>query len=83
MKDVRFTITVLENTLNAEKQYLPSCYTVSSWDLKSNQLKRSETFHQEFVRLGKFDLPSSSMVVTATDGKLEARQLKLSGHKLK
>jgi hypothetical protein len=82
-RDVRFTITVMENRQNAEKQFLPVSYVVNSWDKEGNRLRRSETFHQEWVRLGKFDLPASSMVVTAADGKLEARQLKLSNHKLK
>ncbi len=84
MKEARFTITVLENKLNEDKQYLPAHYVVNYWDVKSNALRRSETFHQEWVRVGKLDLPASSLVVTATsDGKLEARQLKLSNHKLK
>lgn len=83
MKDLRFTITVLENHLNAEKQFLPAHYVVNSWDIKTNALKRSEAFQQRFVRVGKFDLPSLSMVVTASDGKLESRQLKLTNHKLK
>ena len=33
-------------------------------------------------RLDKFDLPLGVLVVTATNGKLEARSLKLSNHKL-
>jgi len=80
----RFTITVIENRLNEEKQYPPACYVVNYWDLKSDALKRSQAFHQEWTRVGKFDLPSGVMVVTATpDGKLAARHLKLSNHKLK
>jgi hypothetical protein len=83
-KDSRFTITVLENKMNEEKQYLPAHYVVNYWDAKSNALKRSESFRHEWVRVGKFDLPSTSLVVTATsDGKLESRELKLTNHKLK
>ena len=84
MPGARFTITVIENRLNEEKQYLPACYVVNYWDLKSNALMRSQAFHQEWTRLGKFDLPASVLVVTATpDGKLASRRLKLSNHKLK
>jgi hypothetical protein len=84
MKDTRFTITVLENKLNEEKQYLPAHYVVNYWDAKSGALKRSESFRQEWVRVGKFDLPATSLVVTAApDGKLETRELKLTNHKLK
>jgi hypothetical protein len=83
-KDLRFTITVMENRFNEEKKYLPASYVVNYWDLDGKALRKSETFHQEWKRVGKLDLPLSSMVVIATpDGKLEARSLKLSNHKLK
>jgi hypothetical protein len=72
----------MENKLNAEKQFLPSCYVVNTWDLKTDVLKSSETHHQAWTRLDKFDLPLGVTVVTATNGKLEARGIKLSNHKL-
>lgn len=84
MPGVRFTITVIESRLNEEKQYLPACYVVNYWNSKSNALMRSDAFRQEWTRLGKFDLPSVDLLVTATpDGKLVARRLTLSNHKLK
>lgn len=84
MKDNRFTITVMENKVNAEKQFLPAHYVVNSWDLKTNALRSSQTFFHEWTRVGKYDLPGTSMVLTATsDGKLEARKMTLTNHKLK
>jgi hypothetical protein len=84
MKDFRFTITVMENMVNSEKQYLPTSYVVNSWDLKTNALRSSETFHHQWTRVGAYDLPGTATVVKATtDGKQEARQLKLTNHKLK
>jgi hypothetical protein len=82
MRDVRFTITVLENLRNTEKQFLPTSFVVNSWDLKSDALRSSEAHHQTWERVGKFDLPVTTLVVRATPGKLEARSLKLSNHKL-
>jgi hypothetical protein len=79
---VRFTITVLENRLNEEKQYLPVSFVVNSWELKGNTLTSSEAHHQTWQRVGKFDLPQSITVVTATGDKEEARSLKLSNCKL-
>jgi hypothetical protein len=79
---VRFTITVLENRLNDEKHYLPVSFVVNSWDLKSNTLTSSEAHHQTWQRVGKFDLPESITVVTATGDKQEARNLKLANCKL-
>jgi hypothetical protein len=82
MGDVRFTITVLENSRNAEKHFLPTSFVVNSWDLKSDALRSSEAHHQTWERVGKFDLPVTTLIVRATSGKLEARSLKLSNHKL-
>jgi hypothetical protein len=96
MKDSRFTITVTENRLNAEKKYLPVSYVVNSWDLKTQALTSSATYHHTWERVGGFDLPATLTVVTATPGAAKegaadlrlpeggqvARSLKLSGHEL-
>ena len=78
MKDARFTITVMENVVNAESKFLPACFVVNTWDTKTNALTSSETHHQTWKRVGAFDLPEELTVVTATAGKQEARRLKLS-----
>jgi hypothetical protein len=78
MRDARFTITVMENKQNAEKKYLPVCFVVNTWDKQTGALKQSQTHHQTWRRLGKFDLPERTLVVTATAGKLGARSLKLT-----
>ena len=84
MEHARFTITVMENRQNAEKQYLPAHYVVNTWDLKTNALKSSASFFHEWERVGKYDLPATALIVTATgDGKQEARKLVLNNHKLK
>jgi hypothetical protein len=80
--DVRFTITVLENRLSAEKKFLPACYVVNTWDLKTNALKSSVTHHQTWERLGAFDLPRAVTTVSATSGGQEGRSIKLSNHRL-
>jgi hypothetical protein len=79
---VRFTITVLENTLNAERRYLPVSYVVNTWDLKTDALQSSAAHHQTWQRVGAFDLPRTVLVVTASAGKQEARSIKLSNHRL-
>jgi len=81
-QDSRFTITVLENRLNAEMHYLPVAYVVNYWDLKSGELKRSDAHHHTWQRVGTFDLPVLLTVVTALPGKQEARSIKLSNHQL-
>jgi hypothetical protein len=78
MKDTRFTITVIENRLNEEKQYLPASYVVNYWDLKSGTLQKAEGHQQTWQRIGRFDLPLSAMVITSLPGKQETKELKLS-----
>ncbi len=82
MKDARFTITVLENRLTEEKQFLPTSYVVNYWDLKGEVLKRSEAHHTTWTRVDKFDLPASLLVLTATPAGQEARQIKFSNLRL-
>jgi uncharacterized GH25 family protein len=79
---VRFSITVLANKLNEEKKYLPTCYTVNTWDRKSKALKSSVTHYETWQRVGKFDLPHTILTVAARAGGLEARSLKLSKYRL-
>jgi hypothetical protein len=81
-EDDRFTITVLQNTVNEEKQYLPAVYAVNTWDNKTGALKSSSTHRETWQRVGKFDLPATVGVVSAAANKLEVRTVKLSNHKL-
>ena len=83
MKDARFSITVMENEVNKEGEFLPDCFVVNTWDVKTNALAGSETHRQTWKRVGAFDLPESILVVAAKDnGKQEARSLKLSNLQL-
>jgi hypothetical protein len=82
MKDSRFTISVLENTWNQEKQYLPVSFVVNTWDLKTKQLSSSVGYHHTWQRIGAFDLPATVTIVNASAGTLESRSIKLTNHKL-
>jgi hypothetical protein len=68
MGERKFTITVLENRLNSEKKYLPGCYVVNYWDLKTGELRSSEAHHNTWTRVGGFDLPAGITVLTAQRG---------------
>ncbi len=91
MKDRRFTITVLENKKNAEDKFLSVTFVVNYWDLAGGELLRSESNHHTWTRVGKFDLPASAKVVTATPAKkaegggqpgITTQSITLSNHKL-
>jgi len=78
----KFTITVLENMVNEEKQFLPVSYVVNYWDRKGEVLKQSVAHHDSWKRVGKFDLPTELLVLTATPTGQEARSIKLTNHQL-
>jgi uncharacterized GH25 family protein len=82
MGELRFTITVMQNRLNAEKKFLPAHYVVNYWDTKSGAVKKSVTHFNTFKRVGNFDLPAKVMVVTAEEGKQVTRTITLSEHSL-
>jgi hypothetical protein len=81
-RETRFTITVTETRLNEKDKFLPVSYVVNTWNAESGELRSSETFHQTWKRVGNLDLPDTLDIVTATQGKLEARTLRLSNHRL-
>lgn len=82
MKDVRFTISVLENVWNNEKQCLPACYVVNSWDLKKDALVNATAHHNTWRRVGSYDLPASLLVVNATPARLGSRSIAFTNVRL-
>jgi hypothetical protein len=82
MPDSRFTITVVESHQTPEKKYMPSCFVVNTWDLKTGTLKSAETHSQSWQRVGDFELPQTLLVLKATAGKLESRRMNLSNVRL-
>jgi hypothetical protein len=80
---IRFTITVLLQRFNKDKQWLPINFVVSTWDLKSKALHSSESHHQTWTRVGKYDLPDLTLIVTSGgEDKFEARSIKVTNHQL-
>jgi hypothetical protein len=80
---IRFSITVLLQRFNKDKQWLPIDFVVSTWDLKTKALRSSESHHQTWTRVGNFDLPDLTLIVTSGgEDKFEARSIKLTNHQL-
>jgi hypothetical protein len=74
------TITVLDNTPNAEGKFLPHSYLVHYWDAATGKLNRVETVLEQWSRIGKWDLPLTHTVATSSDAGLSTRSVSLSGH---
>lgn len=89
MDKMRFTISVTDVTRNSEGQTLPRHFNVSYWDTASGQLQSNNDFTDDWVRLGKFDLPKSRLLVRTASGTKESPgpvrhvyQLVLTNHEL-
>lgn len=76
------TITVLDNDRNVEGQFMPRSYTVQYWDAADGRLKRSETVHDRWTRVGAWDLPAVHTLTLTGDGGLNVRHFALTGHVL-
>lgn len=83
MGESRFTITTLQNHHNSEGKQLPHVYTVSWWDAASGNLRSCEVVTNEWIRIGRWDLPARLLVIhTAEDGKREVREVIFRNHRL-
>jgi hypothetical protein len=76
------TITVLENTKNADGKQLPQSYTVQYWSAQDGTLERSESFSIRWTRVGRFDLPASLTVTSASKAGMTVRMIRFTKHSL-
>ena len=82
MGKMRFTISTLEVSRNAEGKYMPQTYSASYWDVASGRLTSNEAVLQSWVRVGAFDLPAEHVVVKTADGEKKALQITFTEHEL-
>jgi hypothetical protein len=76
------TITVLDDVSNAEGKQLPRSYIVQYWNAENGALDRTESISNRWVRVGKYDLPASVVVTTASHSGLTVRTLNVAKHRL-
>lgn len=72
---LRFTISVLEITRNAENKYLPRSFTMNFFDATSGDLKTSLGYYNDWQRVGGFDLPKTILETGAQRGGARTRQI--------
>jgi hypothetical protein len=82
MDDTRFSIAVLEVHRTADQKNLPQVFTVSFWKKPSGILDRTETHVNQWLRVGRFDLPRKIVQLRATGGGTAVMELTLSEHQL-
>ena len=76
------TITVLENSKNAEGKQLPQSYTVQYWNARDGSLDESQSFVNRWTRVGSFDLPASLVVTAASKSGLTVRSIEFTKQRL-
>ncbi len=92
MKDRKFTITVLESMTNKEGKFLTTSFVVDYWNLETGDLVRSDASSQTWTRVGLYDLPVLTRVITsrgksfagevAKEDAYTAKSLTLTHHQL-
>ncbi len=70
----RFTISVLESQDNPEGKYLPTVFTVNTWNAEG-ALVSSITEHDTWGRLGKLDVPKTVVQTSASKDKVVVRTI--------
>jgi hypothetical protein len=76
------TITVLDNSQNAEQKFLPQTYVVQYWDEATGEPLRTETVQQRWARVGAWDLPAEHTMTTSSADGFTVRNFRLSKHQV-
>jgi hypothetical protein len=79
---MRFTISVLETQWNADHKYLPRSFVVDYFDSKSGELRTSTAYHNEWQRVGSYDIPRLTLEITTEKGEARSRQIVLENIRL-
>jgi hypothetical protein len=79
----RFIISVADVFRNAENKHLPQNFIVTTWENATGQIKSVRQVHNEWTRVGAFDLPVRHLAITnRPDGSSVAHQIEFSEYKL-
>jgi len=77
-----FTINVEESVKNEEGKFLTRKYTVYYFNPENSGLKDVESYTDEYMRVGSYDLPRYRRVINGEGGSIGVNSMTLSDHKL-
>ncbi|OGW17129.1 MAG: hypothetical protein A3K09_00695 [Nitrospinae bacterium RIFCSPLOWO2_12_FULL_47_7] len=77
-----FSINVEESVKNEEGKFLTRKYTVYYFNGESGALKDVESYTDDYLRVGKADLPRSRRVINCENGAVVVSSMSLSNHKV-
>lgn len=82
MEGQRFTISVTAVDRTPEEKTLTRHFNVSYWDAESGDLVSNDDFHDDWTRLGAFDLPARRLQIHTGKDQRRVSELVLSDHAL-
>lgn len=83
MGPTRFTITVFDVFRNADGKHLPKSYSVNWWDVETGNLKACDMVRNEWVRIGRWDLPARLLSArNEDDGRRHVGEVVFRNHRL-
>ena len=83
MGNRKLMINVVDVQWNQEKKTLPRTYTVSSTDVKTDEVSSMQVVNNRWARVGMFDLPARVLkIINKEDGGREVREIRLENHEL-
>lgn len=82
MDKFRFTISVTDVDRTPEGQVLPRHFNVSYWEVAGGQLQSNNDFSDHWIRLDKYDLPQSRLLVRTAKDLRQVSELRLIEHQL-
>lgn len=77
----KFTISITEVVRTSENKYLPRSFNVSRWD-ESGALVGNDDYTEDYVRIGKYDLPKRRLHIKTGKDQRTVGELRLSDHQL-
>lgn len=79
----RLIISISDVLRTPEGKHLPQNFSVTTWELPSNQIKSARQVHQGWVRIDGVDLPSEFWAITNyPDGTSVTHRVEFSEHRL-
>lgn len=79
----RLIISISDVLRTPEGKHLPQNFSVTTWELPSNQIKSARQVHQGWVRIDGIDLPAEFWAITnRPDGTSVTQRIDFSEHKL-
>jgi len=81
--DEHFTISIIEELPAGNGMYLPRYFTVTYFDAKSGAIRRTQSFSDEYTKIGEVWFPAARRVIWAENGRTITRIIEFHNPSIK